>query len=113
MEVEEVQTPVLPRVSIRSRYNQCIRSFTQLHNWLEYLNQKGSGKRLFPIITLSTELGKLRVWAGNTGAHQTGLLSLDHRLREVPDIHEQISELLEELNSELEEGQARYSTYLI
>ena len=53
------------------------------------------------------------MWAGNTGAHQTGLLSLDHRLREVPDVHEEISVLLEELDSELGESQAPHSSLLI
>ena len=115
MEAEKAEIPALRAeiVSIRSHYDRCISSFTQLHNCLEYLNQQGSDKQLFPIIGLSTELGRLRVWAGNTGAHQTGLLSLDHRLREVPEIHEEISELLEDLDSELGESQSHYSTSFI
>ena len=115
MEAEKVQIPVSQAgiISIRSHYDRCISSFTQLHNYVEYLNQKEPGKQLFPITSLSTELGRLRVWAGNTGAHQTGEFSLDNRLREVPDIHAEISELLVELDLELGESQAHYPTLLL
>jgi len=92
-------------VSIRSHYQRCIGSFTQLYN---FLSLEATDKQLFPVNGLSTELGRFRVWAGNTGAHRIGRVSLDHRLREVPDIHEQISELLVELNSNLGEGQAHH-----
>ena len=43
------------------------------------------------------ELGRLRVWAANIGAHQTGLSSLDYRLRDASHIKAQIVRLLEGL----------------
>jgi len=98
MEIETAASSEV-QVSIRSHYERCISSFTQLS-----LNLEATDNQLFPANGLSTELGKFRVWAGNTGAHRTGLVSLDHRLREAPDIHEEVSELLEELNSNLGEG---------
>lgn len=111
MQSNEVQIPALPHdqvelVSIRSHYERCIRSFIQLYH---FLNLETADKQLFPASILSTELGRFRMWAGNTGAHRTGRVSLDHRLREVPDIHEEISELLEELSSNLGEGRAHHS----
>ena len=43
------------------------------------------------------ELGRLRVWAANIGAHQVGLSSLDYRLRDASHIKAQIVRLLEGL----------------
>jgi hypothetical protein len=43
------------------------------------------------------ELGRLRVWAANIGAHQAGLSSLDYRLRDASHIKAQIVRLLEGL----------------
>ncbi|KAL2833987.1 hypothetical protein BJY01DRAFT_253274 [Aspergillus pseudoustus] len=45
------------------------------------------------------ELGRLRIWAGNVGAHQTGLSSLDYRLRDASHIKKQILVLLNQLQS--------------
>jgi hypothetical protein len=43
------------------------------------------------------ELGRLRVWAANIGAHQTGLSSLDHRLRDASHIKDQTLRVLRRL----------------
>jgi len=43
------------------------------------------------------ELGRLRVWAANIGAHQIGQSSLDYRLRDASHIKDQIIRLLERL----------------
>lgn len=43
------------------------------------------------------ELGRLRVWAANIGAHQTGQSSLDHRLRDASHIKEQTLRVLQRL----------------
>jgi hypothetical protein len=43
------------------------------------------------------ELGRLRVWATNIGAHQIGQSSLDYRLRDASHIKDQIIRLLERL----------------
>ncbi|KAI4177640.1 MAG: hypothetical protein LQ343_000103 [Gyalolechia ehrenbergii] len=40
------------------------------------------------------EKGRLRIWASNIGAHQTGQSSLDFRLRDAPHIHQQLIDLL-------------------
>ncbi|KAH8432925.1 uncharacterized protein LDX57_010558 [Aspergillus melleus] len=51
------------------------------------------------------ELGRLRVWAANIGAHQTGNLSLDHRLREATHIRDQTMRVLQRLKRVLEDLQ--------
>ncbi|KIW09892.1 hypothetical protein PV08_11993 [Exophiala spinifera] len=43
------------------------------------------------------ELGRLRVWASNIGAHQTGQSSLDFRLRDTSHIKDQTVRLLQRL----------------
>ena len=47
------------------------------------------------------ELGRLRVWASNIGAHQTGQSSLDFRLRDASHIKRQTIKLLEALRRTL------------
>jgi hypothetical protein len=53
------------------------------------------------------ELGRLRVWAGNVGAHRVGRISLDSRLREAPHMRNRVVDLLEDLRSSLQDGALR------
>lgn len=55
---------------------------------------------------LQDELGRLRVWIGNLGAHrkQNDRLSLDHRLREAPGLHEEVRSHLTALIEAVQEG---------
>ena len=48
-----------------------------------------------PLQEWTDELGRLRIWAANIGAHQTRLSSLDYRLRDASHIKSQIVRLLE------------------
>ena len=52
------------------------------------------------------ELGRLRVWAANIGAHQTGQSSLDYRLRDASHIRAQTFKLLERLQRTLDDAEA-------
>jgi hypothetical protein len=59
-----------------------------------------------PLSVWNDELGRLRVWATNVGAHQRGQSSLDYRLRDASHIKQQILNLLNELEvtvSEIEQ----------
>ena len=85
----------ITKVRIASQYERCKNSFNLL---LEDLNDQTIAERLL------NEFGRFRVWAGNSGAHRTGRVSLDHRLREAPHLHEELTKLLRELNGDLEEG---------
>ncbi|KAJ5194428.1 hypothetical protein N7491_001766 [Penicillium cf. griseofulvum] len=49
-----------------------------------------------PLQDWTDELGRLRVWAANIGAHQTRQSSLDYRLRDASHIRSQIVRLLEQ-----------------
>jgi hypothetical protein len=49
------------------------------------------------------ELGRLRIWAGNIGAHQTGQSSLGYRLRDASHISNQILRLVRDLESTIKE----------
>ncbi|KAJ0417767.1 hypothetical protein BJY00DRAFT_315559 [Aspergillus carlsbadensis] len=59
-----------------------------------------------PIHKWTDELGRLRVWAANIGAHQNGQSSLDYRLRDASHIRQQTVEVLrglERLLTDLDE----------
>jgi hypothetical protein len=49
------------------------------------------------------ELGRTRIWAANIGAHQTGTMSLDYRLRDASHIKNQTVEILQSLQELLED----------
>lgn len=49
------------------------------------------------------ELGRLRVWAADIGAHQVGQSSLDYRLRDASNIRDQTIRLLETLQRAFED----------
>lgn len=52
------------------------------------------------------DLGRFRIWAGNYGAHrkQTDRLSLDHRLREAPEMHQEVTSHLNDLSGSIQSG---------
>lgn len=47
-----------------------------------------------PLLAWKDELGRLRLWAGNIGAHQTGQSSLEYRLRDASHIKDQTVKIL-------------------
>ena len=77
----------------------CLKSFNELQERVErpeysYEGEVSSG-------SWGDELGRLRVWAANIGAHQTGQSSLDFRLRDSSHISKQIMKLLWDLDQSL------------
>ncbi|OJZ91026.1 hypothetical protein ASPFODRAFT_203495 [Aspergillus luchuensis CBS 106.47] len=56
-----------------------------------------------PLRAWKDELGRLRLWAGNIGAHQTGQSSLDYRLRDASHIKNQTVRILEAIKKLLAE----------
>jgi hypothetical protein len=88
--------------SIASLYDVCVNSFNQLFDLLQepdcdFLSQLSA-------TALEEELGRFRVWAGNSGAHQKGRVSLDHKLREASRVHKMVRDLLGDLDDALNEG---------
>ena len=77
----------------------CLKSFNQLQERVEQPNYSYEGE--VPSALWRDELGRLRVWAANIGAHQTGQSSLEFRLRDASHISRQIMKLLRDLDQTL------------
>jgi hypothetical protein len=71
----------------------CLRQF----NSLIARDDLASHESEVPTNLWSDELGRLRVWAANIGAHQSGQSSLDYRLRDASHIKDQTINLLKGL----------------
>ena len=79
----------------------CLRSFNQLQERVERPDYSFEGE--VSSVSWSDELGRLRVWAANIGAHQTGQSSLEFRLRDASHISNQITNLLKDLEQILDD----------
>jgi hypothetical protein len=87
--------PILARLSL-----ECQTQFEILNASLASAN---GGKVQFATI-IDDELGRFRLWASNIGAINMGKASLDHRLRDVEYLHQNVKSLLEDLEENLREG---------
>ena len=85
--------------SISALLIPCLKAFNQLHEQVG-LPDYGRETEVSPA-AWGDELGRLRVWAANIGAHQTGQSSLDFRLRDASHISKQITNLLRDLEQSL------------
>ncbi|KAJ5371024.1 uncharacterized protein N7496_007116 [Penicillium cataractarum] len=90
-------------VSISSLVLRCFGDFQSLIDALSTQEEQSPARS-----KVSEELGRLRVWVGNFGAHrkQTDRLSLDHRLREAPDLHKGVRNHLADISKTIEEASA-------
>ncbi|KAF8244139.1 hypothetical protein K440DRAFT_25588 [Wilcoxina mikolae CBS 423.85] len=81
--------------SIPSLYRDCIKSFDRL---LDLLSPSGE---IVPI--LNDQIGRLRAWAQNAGAHRwpESRMSLEHRLREASKVRRVVVDLLVDLSETL------------
>ncbi|EAU32780.1 predicted protein [Aspergillus terreus NIH2624] len=94
--------------SIESVLSQCLVGFSRLIN-------DGSIGHFQEEVSLrqwEDELGRLRVWSGNIGAHKSGQSSLDYRLRDASHIRDEVIRLLrcmrdlfQDLEEVLDEGE--------
>lgn len=85
--------------SISSKLIPCLRNFKALLASPELAAYEAE----VPHAAWQDEMGRLRIWAANIGAHQTGQSSLDYRLRDASHISQQILKLLDDLSFTLEE----------
>ncbi|KAJ5490350.1 hypothetical protein N7453_011175 [Penicillium expansum] len=79
--------------NIATVLNDCLKEFTECTNLgalTRYENEVSKNRWL-------DELGRLRVWAGNIGSHQTGQSSLDYRLRDASHLKDETVKLLQRL----------------
>jgi hypothetical protein len=77
----------------------CIRDF---HKLLDSIPNEQNEIRL----KVQDEMGMLRVWVGNFGAYRkhTDRLSLDHRLREAPDLHREVQNHIRDITEAIQGG---------
>ena len=88
--------------SISSSIIACLKSFNEFVDDIRYLEDKDD-RGLVPS-AWEDELGRLRMWAANIGAHQTGQSSLDYRLRDASHVRAQIIRLLQGLLQRLQDA---------
>lgn len=88
--------------SISSSIIACLKSFNEFIE--EIRNLKEASVRGLVVSAWEDELGRLRMWAANIGAHQTGQSSLDFRLRDASHVREQIVKLLQGLLRRLQDA---------
>ncbi|KAB8279100.1 hypothetical protein BDV30DRAFT_71792 [Aspergillus minisclerotigenes] len=79
--------------TIATVLNQCLKEFTDItiSGTLGHFESEVSQRRWLD------ELGRLRVWSGNIGAHQVGQSSLDYRLRDSSHLRSETIKLLQRM----------------
>ena len=95
-------------VSISATLIPCLKSFNQIQDLVKQPDYKHEEE--VSSISWTDELGRLRVWASNIGAHQTGQSSLEFRLRDASHISQQITKLLKDLDGILDNVRDEIST---
>ena len=103
--------------TIATTVAQCFNSFQELNSILEEIfpihasTDAKEHKTPLEVVWkcmeptyVSDELGRLRIWCANIGAHRTGRSSLDFRLRDASNIKRRVLSLLDDLNESLNEG---------
>ena len=98
----------------RPLYKDSLRLFAQLIQLSEssalssIVSEDRDTSVIDPAIYIQDECGRFKVWAENVGAHRTGHLSLDYRLREATRVKQLVVELLKDLTTALQDGLLLY-----
>ena len=103
-EEDESAAHAVHNTEIADTLRKCIADFRDFLDCPE-LDKEGSLNDVKKSLW-SDELGRLRIWAANIGAHQHSNASLDFRLRDASHLSGQIIDLLKELNDLLAEAKA-------
>ena len=90
-------------ISISTSIISCLKAFNAFVEELQDPANEDPAALL--VRSWQDELGRLRIWAANIGAHQTNQSSLDYRLRDSSHIRQQIMNLLGELLDRLHEAE--------
>ena len=94
----------LPNSAIASRCGDCRTLFLHLSNAIQGNLSDSSNRYHITESFVQDELGRFRVWLGNVGAHRSGRISLDYRLREAASMRDSVLELLKDLGDNIREG---------
>ena len=89
--------------SIATSIIACLKSFNEFIAEIKSVPSHEAGDLGLVPAAWEDELGRLRMWAANIGAHQTAQSSLDFRLRDSSHIREQIVKLLQDLLQRLQD----------
>jgi hypothetical protein len=88
--------------SIATHVQKCLEGF---HNACDgFTKADASIRSKVPPGTIHDALGRFRLWVGNIGAHRRGRASLDYKLREASHIRDRVIELLQNLETVLQEA---------
>ena len=87
--------------SIPTLFNSCSNALKYICSRLERSNT--SNTESLQLSRWQDELGRLRLWAANIGAHQTKQSSLEFRLKDSSHIREQVTNLLLDLGQTFQE----------
>lgn len=79
----------------------CLKTFNELVTTVQ--RQVATSSETIDPSLWDDELGRLRLWAANIGARQTGQSGLDYRLRDASHIKDRINKLLQDLRGILQE----------
>ncbi|KAI5781743.1 hypothetical protein DFH27DRAFT_580291 [Peziza echinospora] len=108
---DDADSPASVRISVLSLFKDCVTAFENLQDKLGNalsrphlpLDVDNSNFHLLAR-KLEDDFGRFRAWAGSCGAHRTGKVSLDHKLREAINVHDMVTRLLRDLKNALEEA---------
>lgn len=89
--------------TISSHARLCLQAFERLSSTVESDEDAGPTDSQLSVQMVKDEKGRFRVWAGNIGALQTAMASLDWRLREASHIRQPCLKLLKDLHFSLRE----------
>ena len=87
--------------SIPALFNSCLNAFKTICSRIERETPSDTG--VHQVIRWQDELGRLRLWAANIGAHRTGQSSLEFRLKDSSHIRQQVTTLLLDLGQIFQE----------
>lgn len=89
-------------MSISSTVVTCLRNLNEFIEEIQSPDKEESEG--LQVRSWQDELGRLRMWAANIGAHQSNQSSLDYRLRDSSHIRQQISNLLNRILERLRDA---------
>lgn len=93
-----------PTSTIAARCGACSSSFHELSSTIHGMSSNSHYHEQISESLVQDELGRFRVWLANVGAHRSGRVSLDYRLREASHMRQSVLELLDDLKENLSDG---------
>lgn len=90
--------------TIAARCGACSSLFHELSSSIHVTSSNSRYREQVSEAIVQDELGRFRVWLANVGAHRSGRVSLDYRLREASHMRQSVLELLDDLEENLSGG---------